>query len=601
MSDGNNPAQRPNPDSQAESGKHNDQKMRAVKWIISTTGGYKWLIAVITLIQAITASVGIVFALLMKGAIDSAVNKQSSDFTFFVFALGAAVALQLILGMVGRYVAEYASATFDNRFRQQVFGGLLNGDYANATCRHSGDVMNRLTSDINVVTSGALSLIPSLTSMAIRIVGVAIVMYALAPTLTLLFLAAGVLMVLLSLPLRGWLKRLHRGVQEAEGRVRSFLQECLENVLVIKVFGCVPRVLGINRDNMLEHKRSRIRRVNASILAGTGLSMALQCGYFAGFIWCGAGILQGTVSYGTLVALMQLISQIQGPIASLGGIFPQLATISASAERLMELLPDRGRTPLHLDSRNNIVDANDADGVSTRPDWREISEQTNDSVQSIYSEHVLFGYGRRPVLNDFSMSITAGEIVAIVGPSGTGKSTLFKLLLGVYAPQSGFIGVRLGSGDSIASADMPNGLLAYVPQGNFLMSGTIEDAVTFAESDSLIDDEQLEWACNTACCSEFIESLPEGYDTELAERGAGLSEGQMQRLAIARALYTGAPVVLLDESTSALDAQTEERLLDSLRSLNDRTVLIATHRPEVIESCDRVIRIPTIESEGMGI
>ena len=204
-------------------------------------------------------------------------------------------------------------------------------------------------------------------------------------------------------------------------------------------------------------------------------------------------------------------------------------------------------------------------------------------------DHVSFAYDDdRPVLDDFSLTVRRGETVAFAGPSGIGKSTALKLLLGVYAPLSGRVEVEFGDGAADV-ADLPAGLFAYVPQGNNLMSGTIREVVAFSDDVEKIDDARVRRACEEACASDFVEALPRGYETVLGERGYGLSEGQMQRLAVARALYSGAPILLLDEATSALDSGTERRLLASLKELEDRTVLIVSHRSGTLAACDRII------------
>ena len=248
-------------------------------------------------------------------------------------------------------------------------------------------------------------------------------------------------------------------------------------------------------------------------------------------------------------------------------------------------------------------------------------------MDAIRFDHVDFTYGRNQVLHDFSASIRRGDFVAVTGRSGIGKSTLMKLLLGAYEPQAGSVGVGVkagsvgvnvsagvpgmpgagmpGASEAAAVAGpsgftiipphaIPRGFFAYVPQGNALMSGTIREAVAFADPSpdpDDIDDACVRESCRIADAAGFVEALPEGYGTRLGERGAGLSEGQMQRIAVARALYSGAPVLLLDESTSALDVATEHAMLERIRALRDRTVLIVTHRAEVLEYCDAVVTL----------
>ena len=599
------------------------QQKHAVKWIFRMVGRQKWFVVLLCVLDAIGTLIGLGSTMVMKWTVDAATMGDGRMFLTFVGVMVIIVLVQIGLGLLGGYQSAYAEAAISNTFRGKVFEGILRTDYSTTSQLHSGELMNRLTSDVSVVVGGALGMLPGLISLGIQSVGVVALMTLLAPKLTLLFVVAGVCMVLASLPLRGWLKRIHKRVQEAEGVVRSFMQECLENIMVIKVFGCIKKMTIINDRNMWASKRIQIHRANVSNFIGAGLSMAMNVGFFFGFIWCGFGILQGTITYGTMVALMQLIGQMQGPIVSVGGIFPRLATITASAERLMELMPDKGTlTPKQITVTREPL-SQSAELEQLEP------EDVYDDLAGIDFEHVTFAYDesgqmdklpgeddglengdanesqgdtivkRLNVLEDFSLHIKPGSFVGIVGRSGIGKSTLMKLMVGVYQPQAGTIAVRTHNGLSLTPREVPIGFYAYVPQGNFLMSGTIRDVVAFIDPESIIDDERIRESCRVAQAESFINELPDGYDTELGEHGAGLSEGQMQRLAIARAIYSDAPVLLLDESTSALDEDTENELLHAIRELKNRTVLIVTHRPRALEYCDHVVHVgPQEEQEA---
>ena len=294
----------------------------------------------------------------------------------------------------------------------------------------------------------------------------------------------------------------------------------------------------------------------------------MQCGYLFGFTWCGIGILEGRITYGTLTAVLQLIGQIQTPFASMGSAFPKYATMLASAERLMEITEKASK------KEETIV---------------ETREEVYERMENISFEHVSFAYDSdRPVLQDESFCVKKGEFAALIGSSGIGKSTIMKLLLSVYQPDDGEIKIKLSDG-TIGLKELPRGMFAYVPQGNYLMSGPIWQVVGFADMSDKIDKARVEMACKVACAHEFITDLPKGYDTVLGERGDGLSEGQMQRIAVARAVYSGCPILLLDEATSALDADTERRMISALKEMSDCTVFLVTHRKDVWELCDRVL------------
>lgn len=553
--------------------------MSTVRWIGNVTGNRKWMIVVLSLIQGLLAGSGIVFALLMRNAIDSAVEGNGRIFTVSAALLGVLIVGQIGLRLFNRYLEEDTKASIENRFRRKVFRSVLENDYRKMTAYHTGELMNRIISDTSVVTDVVVTLIPNMVSMVLKIIGVLVVLYTIEPWFTFIFLVGGCLMASFSLLPRKWLKRNHKRVQEADGVVKSFLQECLESLLVIHAFGKEEQMEESSRRRMREHRRMRRRRMAVTNVCNLGLSVAVQCGYYLGFAWCGYGILHGTITYGTLTAVLQLVGQIQTPFANIGGAFPKFTGMLASAERLMELTDDgqAGRKKSTLD-RTKIYE----------------------EMESICFDRVSFCYDDddRWVLKDDTFVIEKGEFVAFIGSSGIGKSTIMKLLLSVIHPAEGGIFFQMREG-KLPVGELPSGLFAYVPQGNHLMSGTIEEVVAFTDNKDEIDTERLVWACRTACAEEFIEELPNRYQTILGEKGSGLSEGQMQRLAVARAIYSECPILLLDEATSALDPDTERRLIGAIKALPDRTVLLVTHRKDVWELCDRIYTLKEKETDDV--
>ena len=326
-----------------------------------------------------------------------------------------------------------------------------------------------------------------------------------------------------------------------------------------------------------------MRRNRFSNLANVGFGAAMSGMYLLGVGWCGYGILMGTVSFGTLTAITQLITQIQTPFANIMGYLPRCYAMLASAERLME-------------AETFSADAEDAKPLD------ELTDFYKNELASIGLEDASFTYypvaegagelskeDMPVVLEHLSLEIRRGETVAFTGHSGCGKSTALKLLMCVYLPDSGrrYYADQNGSRHELTAAYRR--LFAYVPQGNALMNGTIREVVSFAEPEAAQDETRLKRSLEIACAEEFVSELTDGVDTLLGERGTGLSEGQMQRLSIARAIFSGSPILLLDEATSALDAETEKCLLTNLRAMTDKTVMIVTHRPAVLTICDRVL------------
>jgi ATP-binding cassette subfamily B protein len=295
--------------------------------------------------------------------------------------------------------------------------------------------------------------------------------------------------------------------------------------------------------------------------------------------------LTGAISYGTLTAITQLISQIQSPFANISGYFPKFYAMTASAERLMDVErfePDCSQVPKTLEEilefYRNDLDKIGLDNVSFT------YYPTSDKVQKCCKDTMPV------VLQKLTLSVKKGEYAAFTGHSGCGKSTILKLLMCIYKPDAGARYLSAQNGEILDLNAAWHRLFAYVPQGNQLMSGTIREIVTFADKSAMHDDERIRKALEIACADDFVYSLENGLDTLLGERGTGLSEGQMQRIAVARAVFSESPIMMLDESTSALDELTESRMLQNLRSMTDKTVIIVTHRPAALNICDRIFR-----------
>lgn len=571
------------------------------RWILSVLGRRMWLVVALVAVQALVALNAVVFALLMRSAINGAVDGNADEFWRAGVAFALLCAVQVALRAAARFLNEYALVRAENACREAALAGLLARRYRDAAAFHTADVMSRLTSDATVVATGVVGLLPSWVSMGVRVVAALSVMYALMPGLALTLVAFGVVLALASACLRGLMRRLHKQMQEAESGMRVFVQECLESLLVVRAFGCEKKVESEAADHMAGYRAARMRRANASNFCTTGLNAVMRGGYALGFLWCGWGILQGTVSYGTLMACVQLVGQIESPFASAGSTFSRYLAMLASAERLMELADGGARGEVRSEAQDEAqAEAKGAEtageaaiapsGALAGAAATSEPSQGLGAFESVRMENVTFSYTDAPVLQDCSLEVRAGEALALAGPSGTGKSTLVKLMLGALTPSSGRV-VLVRAGQERELRDLAPGLFAYVPQGNCLMSGTIREVVSFAERGACVDEARVREACRAACADGFVEALPEGLDTQLGERGAGLSEGQMQRLAVARAVYSEAPVLLLDEATSALDTETERSMLERLRALPGRTIVIITHRPQVLELCDRVVHL----------
>ncbi len=549
-------------------------KSNALGWITSVAGKKKLYILVLILVNMAQGACSVGMAVALKNVVDDAVRKDEKS---FVLSLSFAIALtigQILLGAISKYINEYTFATLENVFKSRLFHQLLKKDYASVTAKHSGEWMNRLTSDAVVVSDGLTHILPGLTGMLVRLIGALTLIMIYLPKIAYIIIPGGAIILLITYGIRKIMKKIHKLVQEADGRMRVFLQENLISMMVVRAFAKEEQTVNQAKDKMNDHKKARIKRNVFSNLCNIGFAVVMNGVYLVCVGYCCHGILNGNISYGVLMAVIQLVGQIQAPLASITGVLPKYYAMIASAERLME-----------VESYNNEIES--------IKDSMQIAEFYNKDLVSLFIENGSFSYnndGEELTLKDINIGINKGEFVALTGPSGCGKSTLLKLLMCLYPLNEGKRGIKAIDNEIVLDGSYKK-LFAYVPQGNHLMEGTIAEVVTFFDEEAKKDKERIEKALQIACADEFVSQLPEGMDAMLGERGCGLSEGQMQRIAIARAVFTDCPVILLDEATSALDEATEKQVLKNIREMTDKTVVIVTHRPAALEVCDRRIEL----------
>ena len=555
-----------------------------LRWLWKVPGGKKIHILLLIIVQMLHGGSGVLYALFLRNIVDSAVAGKKDEFVLNVVLITALVAAQLAMRAVIRYLNELSKATLENIFKQRLMGNLLKKDYSTVEAVHSGEWLNRLTNDTVVVAGGYTEIIPGISGMAVKMISAVIMIILLQPWFTWIILPGGAAMVVLTYAFRKILKRLHKDVQEKDGALRIFLQEALGNMMMIRSFAAEESTEQDAAEKAKAHKKARMRKNRFSNFCNIGFGIAFQGMYLFGVVWCGWGIMTGSITLGTLTAITQLITQIQSPFANITSYLPKFYAMTASAERLMEI--------------EDFSEEN-AGSVMQTDDIRELYDK---KMQEIGLSDVSFTYyppsdtlkelskeSMPVVLDNINVSIKKGEYVAFTGHSGCGKSTVIKLLMSIYHPDSGKCYIRTTDGTIPLTAQYHR-LFAYVPQGNKLMTGTVREAVAFADRAEINNEEKIMQALKIACADEFVSELENGVDTLLGERGTGLSEGQTQRIAIARAIFSESPVLILDEATSSLDSATEKKLLRNLRNITDKTVIIVTHRPAALTICDRILK-----------
>ena len=557
----------------------NDLK-KTFRYLYQVTGKYKGAIIALSLVHMLMSAVAIVYALMLRNIVDNALAKDLAAFWQSVILFALLMLSRLVLTLVMRHLTEYTRSRIENSCRQRLFGEILRRNYAGVTARHSGDWMSRLTSDTAKVTDGMTNMIPQLLGVSVKLIGALGVIVALEPRILWLLIPGGLLLMLLTYSYRLKMKQLHKTVQETESSMRSLLQEILGSLLVVRAYIGGKAVMKGADQKMEQFHGAVMKRRRFSNLCNIGFSGMMNGAYVVGAAFCGYGILQGTMSYGTFTAMLQLIGQVQAPFANLSGFLPRWYGVVASVERLIEIEQLTEELPSSYSAE-------------------EIQELYDKHLVSIGLENGTFAYGdiaenmaqtkTETVLENVNLRITKGSCVALTGGSGSGKSTIMKILLSLYQLDSGRCYIQTEARTADLN-EVYRGLFAYVPQGNHLMSGTIRDAITGFTDGDTVDEVLLQRSLEIAC-ADFVEELPDGLEAKLGERGVGLSEGQLQRLAIARAIYSNRPILLLDEATSALDEATEKRLLANLQAMTNKTVLIITHRPAALEICDQIVAL----------
>lgn len=535
-----------------------------LKWIFRFTKKYIPLVVIIAILSAAVSLSYVYLALLSKKVLDIATGNASGNMLYTTIGIIAVVILQIVVMGVEFSLKQATTGKLTVFLRNKLFSSISRKKYSQISNCHSGDLLNRLTSDCSVVISGVVGLIPSIASMAAKIIGGISALLMLDYRIALLILCCGFFVPALGRIINRKFKYLHKKVQESEGKSRSFMQESFENLAVVKTFSGEQSFYQKLNKYLLENYRFTMKRKTISMITSLGLYAFFTVGYYGVLLWGADGIKGGIITYGTLMAFLQLVQQLRAPLQNVSGIVPQYYSAIASAERLIEI----------------EAICEDRPAVS-----KEEITKLRDGFKTLEINNITFAYKQENILNNLSFSIERGKITAITGESGSGKSTIFKLILGLFEAQKGNITYNC---DTVIDTSM-RGLFAYVPQGNMILSGTIRENLTLCNEE--IDEESIIEAVKAAEIYEFIKTLPKGLDTELSERGAGLSEGQLQRISIARALLTEAPVLLLDEATSALDEPTETKVLDNIKSISDKAVLFVTHRNTSLKVCDRIIHI----------
>lgn len=539
------------------------------KWIIKNAKPQVINIIVISVIYAVMAYLGVAVATFSRGIVDSAVNSDIGGIVYYAVILVSLTVGQLIIRIVSKVVNFNIQAKLEMSIKQSIFNSIIRKKYDKISQIHTGELLNRITSDVLVVVSSIISIVPNMVYFIVKLIGVFVVLFAIDKTFCLVFIIGGALMFGVVLLFKSKMKALHKAVQESDGKTRSFFQEIFSSLLVVKVFNAEKKVSENAMNLQMNNFKIRRKRNYISIVATTGFSFVFSLGYMYALIWGAFAISDHIITYGVLTSMLALVTQIQGPVRGISSILPSYYSALASAERLMDIENLENEDVVN----KSLIDTKDL----------------YSKTKEIIFDNITFSYGRENVLENTRLVLNKGDFALLAGISGIGKSTLTKLLLDVISPDKGEIYLNLSDGEKVYIDKNIRSLFSYVPQGNFLLSGTIRDNIAFVSSEP--DEQKIIESAKIACAYDFISNLPDGLDTRVGENGKGLSEGQIQRIAIARAVYSDAPIIIFDEATSALDANTEVQLLKNLKKLKNKTCILISHKMAAKEICNKEIII----------
>lgn len=540
------------------------------RWIWQASKGARGMVAVNSLVGIIDVAVGLAFVWFSKEIIDIATGVREGSLVTYGIVMAVLMLAEIGVRALDSWIANTLSVRNRNRLRHRLFARLMQSEWRGLEQHHSGDVLNRLINDIGTVSGLITETASALIITVVQLVASFFFLFYMDRTLALIIVCIMPLFLVFS---RFYVRRMRsmtKDVRESDSRIHAVMQESLQNKLVIKTLEQDSEMLGKLDGLQGTLEGQVIRRTRFSIGTRAVVSAGFATGYLTAFLWGVFRIASGSITFGVMTAFLQLVGRVQRPITDIARMIPGMVGAITSGERLMEL----EELPLEETSNPQMIGG----------------------TAGVRVEDVTFHYaeGDRDILKHFSADFPPHSATAILGETGAGKTTLIRLLLALVKPVEGRVVVygepsEKGESQEYAASPDTRCNFVYVPQGNTLFSGTIRDNLLLG--DRTASDERM-WAALDMACADFVRRLPQGLDTPCGEGGGGLSEGQAQRIAIARSLLRPGTILLLDESTSALDVETERELLRRItKGEQGKTLIFITHRPSVTGYCDRIIKI----------
>ena len=535
-----------------------------IKWLWRASYGVRRHIVANSAIGIMHVAASMTFVWLCKQMIDAATSGNGCSLTPYIAGMAICMLVQILLSALEQHIASLSDITLKNSLRHKLFTSLMESRWNGKETFHTGDTINRVMEDVRVVAEAVTRSIPTVITAGVQFLSAFIFLFILAPGLAWTIPGILVAMLIISRSYIRRMRRLTKDIRTTESNMQSLMQESLQHRLVIHTLEKTPYISDTLSGQQSDLRDQVMDKTGYNVFTRSLIQAGFSAGYAAAFLWGVFAIRSGAATFGLMTAFLQLVGQIQRPIMNLSRQLPPLINSITSAERLAEIESQPSEDYGNPQFLGRHVGIRFTDTAYPYPD------------------------STRKIIKIFRHDFTPGSTTAMMGEPGAGKSTLMRLMLGLLGPDKGQVCLYNENEEVKASPDTRCNIV-YVPQGNTLMSGTIKENLMLGDPDA--DEKSLEKALYLAA-ADFVKDLPDGLDTLCGERGSGRSEGQAQRIAIARSLLRKGGILLLDEPTSALDTQTEETLIQRLTdSLEGRTMIIVTHREATASLCQNVVRL----------
>ena len=543
------------------------------KWMYTYAKKYKFQIVFYIFLGVLTTVMGLASSVGSKYLIDAVTGQDSGNIALIALFIVAMGLFSIGINAITTMISARINIKVNNEIQAEVYDKILVADWISMKEFHSGDLLNRLNGDVNTVASSILSWIPSLITRSAQFFGILAIILYYDPTMAVIALGSAPVMLIVSKTLMKKMRDYNKRMRQVSSDVMSFNEESFQNIQSIKAFDLVGLFSKRLRDVQQNYKDVFLDYNKFSVYTSSFMSVVGMFVAYACFGWGVYRLWTGHITFGTMTLFVQLSGQLSSSFKSIVSLVPSAISATTSAGRIMEFFKIKDESDLEDDKAKLIQNNTQGKGLSV----------VLDDVEFSYNEN-------KTVFKHADIVANPGEIVALVGPSGEGKTTMIRLLLGLINTKSGNASIRDINGVSCKISSATRRFFAYVPQGNTIFSGTIAENMRMVKQDAT--DAEIVEALKAACAYDFVNRLPDGINSKVGERGSGFSEGQAQRLSIARALIRKSPILLLDEATSALDVFTERQVLRNIMNMGyARTCIVTTHRPSVLTMCDKVYKI----------